>query len=79
MGKIKQPCCIGSADTKALKPICEDGLGCYSVLVANGIAGALPGSAYSRCLVVAHIMTYTSVGDDLPLELIAFEYLQLVI
>jgi hypothetical protein len=44
MGKIKQPCCIGSADTKALKPICEDGLGCYSVLVANGIADALPGS-----------------------------------
>jgi Fe-coproporphyrin III synthase len=41
MGRIKQPCCIGSADTKALKPICEDcGLGCYSVLVANGIAGA---------------------------------------
>lgn len=41
MGRIKQPCCIGSADTKALKPICEDcGLGCYSVLVANGIVGA---------------------------------------
>ena len=39
-GRIKQPCCIGSADAKALKPICEDcGLGCYSVLVANGIVG----------------------------------------
>ncbi|HEY7108319.1 MAG TPA: radical SAM protein [Nitrososphaeraceae archaeon] len=37
-GRLKQPCCIGSADSKALKPICEDcGLGCYSVLVANGI------------------------------------------
>lgn len=41
MGRTKQPCCIGSADSKSLKPICEDcGLGCYSVLVANGIAGA---------------------------------------
>jgi hypothetical protein len=41
MGRVKQPCCIGSADTKASKPICEDcGLGCYSVLVANGISGA---------------------------------------
>jgi Fe-coproporphyrin III synthase len=40
MGKIKQPCCIGSADGKALKPICEDcGLGCYSILVSNGIRG----------------------------------------
>lgn len=40
-GRVKQPCCIGSADTKSLKPICEDcGLGCYSVLVANGITGA---------------------------------------
>ncbi len=41
MGKVKQPCCIGSADGDALKPICEDcGLGCYSVLVAQGIKGA---------------------------------------
>jgi hypothetical protein len=41
MGRVKQPCCIGSADAKSLKPICEDcGLGCYSVLVANGISGA---------------------------------------
>src|SRR5581483_3432823 len=41
MGRIKQPCCIGSADGKSLKPICEDcGLGCYSVLVAQGIRGA---------------------------------------
>jgi MoaA/NifB/PqqE/SkfB family radical SAM enzyme len=40
MGRIKQPCCIGSADSKGLKPICEEcGLGCYSVLVANGIKG----------------------------------------
>jgi Fe-coproporphyrin III synthase len=41
IGRIKKPCCIGSADSKALKPICEDcGLGCYSVLVAQGITGA---------------------------------------
>ena len=41
MGRVKQPCCIGSADADALKPICEDcGLGCYSVLVAQGIKGA---------------------------------------
>jgi MoaA/NifB/PqqE/SkfB family radical SAM enzyme len=40
MGRIKQPCCIGSADNKASKPICEEcGLGCYSVLVASGIKG----------------------------------------
>jgi sulfatase maturation enzyme AslB (radical SAM superfamily) len=42
MGRIKQPCCIGSADSSknASKPICEEcGLGCYSVLVANGIKG----------------------------------------
>ncbi|MFQ5940994.1 MAG: radical SAM protein [Nitrososphaerales archaeon] len=40
MGRVKQPCCIGSADSKALKPICEEcGLGCYSVLVARGITG----------------------------------------
>ncbi len=37
-GKIKQPCCIGSSDSKALKPMCEKcGLGCYSLLVAQGI------------------------------------------
>ena len=41
MGRIKQPCCIGSADSKGLKPICEQcGLGCYSVLVAQGVKGA---------------------------------------
>jgi Fe-coproporphyrin III synthase len=41
MGRVKKPCCIGSADSKALKPICEDcGLGCYSVLVASGITGS---------------------------------------
>jgi len=43
MGRIKQPCCIGSADISskdASKPICEQcGLGCYSVLVAQGITG----------------------------------------
>jgi MoaA/NifB/PqqE/SkfB family radical SAM enzyme len=45
MGRIKQPCCIGSADIgssskNAAKPICEEcGLGCYSVLVAQGITG----------------------------------------
>ncbi len=41
LGRVKQPCCIGSSDTKnGLKPICERcGLGCYSVLVANGIKG----------------------------------------
>ena len=34
MGRVKQPCCIGSVDNKALQPICEDyGLGWYSVLV----------------------------------------------
>ncbi|MFL6396835.1 MAG: hypothetical protein ACJ706_06730 [Nitrososphaeraceae archaeon] len=40
-GKDKAACCIGSADISsknASKPICEQcGLGCYSVLVANGI------------------------------------------
>lgn len=41
MGRVKQPCCIGSADAKSMKPICEDcGLGCYSVLVAQGIRGS---------------------------------------
>jgi MoaA/NifB/PqqE/SkfB family radical SAM enzyme len=40
MGRLKQPCCIGSADAKSMKPICEDcGLGCYSILVAQGIRG----------------------------------------
>jgi Fe-coproporphyrin III synthase len=43
LGRIKQPCCIGSSDTKnGLKPICERcGLGCYSILVANGIKGSI--------------------------------------
>jgi hypothetical protein len=32
MGRIKQPCCIGSAHSKGLKPICEQcGLGCCYV------------------------------------------------
>ena len=40
MGRVKQPCCIGSANSKAMKPICEEcGLGCYSILVAQGIIG----------------------------------------
>jgi sulfatase maturation enzyme AslB (radical SAM superfamily) len=40
MGKVKQPCCIGSADAKSIKPMCEEcGLGCYSILVAQGIKG----------------------------------------
>lgn len=40
-GRVKHPCCIGSADTKSVRPICEDcGLGCYSILVAQGIRGA---------------------------------------
>jgi len=41
MGRVKRPCCIGSANNKAAKPICEEcGLGCYSVLVAQGITGS---------------------------------------
>jgi MoaA/NifB/PqqE/SkfB family radical SAM enzyme len=37
-GMSKQPCCIGSSDSKAIKPICEKcGLGCYSILVAQGL------------------------------------------
>jgi hypothetical protein len=40
MGRVKKPCCIGSANNKGLKPICEQcGLGCYSILVAQGIKG----------------------------------------
>jgi MoaA/NifB/PqqE/SkfB family radical SAM enzyme len=40
LGRVKQPCCIGSADAKSMKPICEEcGLGCYSILVAQGIRG----------------------------------------
>lgn len=40
MGRVKQPCCIGSANSKAMKPMCEEcGLGCYSILVAQGITG----------------------------------------
>jgi Fe-coproporphyrin III synthase len=41
MGRVKQPCCIGSAGRNSAKPICEDcGLGCYSILVTHGIKGA---------------------------------------
>ncbi|VVC06032.1 Coenzyme PQQ synthesis protein E [uncultured archaeon] len=40
MGREKTPCCIGSAEKNSMKPICEEcGLGCYSVLVANGMRG----------------------------------------
>jgi Fe-coproporphyrin III synthase len=39
--RIKQPSCIGSADSKSKKPLCEDcGLGCYSVRVVRGIKGS---------------------------------------
>jgi Fe-coproporphyrin III synthase len=39
-GKREEACCMGSADSKSLKPICADcGLGCYSVLVTNGFTG----------------------------------------
>ncbi|MEM2760457.1 MAG: radical SAM protein [Nitrososphaerales archaeon] len=41
LGRIKRPCCIGSTDSNASKPICEEcGLGCYSMFVAEGIRGA---------------------------------------
>ncbi len=40
MGREKQPCCIGSAESDSMKPICEEcGLGCYSVLIGYGIKG----------------------------------------
>jgi MoaA/NifB/PqqE/SkfB family radical SAM enzyme len=40
MGREKLPCCIGSAEKNAMKPICEDcGLGCYSVFVSYGMKG----------------------------------------
>ncbi|MEO9277871.1 MAG: radical SAM protein [Nitrososphaera sp.] len=40
LGREKQPCCIGSAESKSMKPICEEcGLGCYSVLVGYGMKG----------------------------------------
>lgn len=40
LGREKMPCCIGSAESKSMKPICEDcGLGCYSVLVGYGMKG----------------------------------------
>jgi len=40
LGREKRPCCIGSAEDKSMKPICEDcGLGCYSVLVGYGMKG----------------------------------------
>lgn len=44
MGRLKQPCCIDSAEKSsnknAAKPICEEcGFGCYSVIVVNDIKG----------------------------------------
>lgn len=40
MGREKRPCCIGSADSDSMKPICEEcGFGCYSVLIGYGIKG----------------------------------------
>lgn len=40
MGRVKRPCCIGSANGNAAKPICEEcGIGCYSFLVAQGVKG----------------------------------------
>jgi Fe-coproporphyrin III synthase len=42
MGWIKQPCCMGSADNKGLKPIfeqCGPWVLFYSILVAQGIKG----------------------------------------
>lgn len=40
MGRIKKPCCIGSAQRDASKPICENcGLACYSVFLAQGFKG----------------------------------------
>lgn len=37
-GQTKHPCCIGSSDPNAIKPICEKcGIGCYSILVAQGL------------------------------------------
>ncbi|MDE1842042.1 MAG: radical SAM protein [Thaumarchaeota archaeon] len=40
MGREKRPCCIGSAESSSMKPICEEcGLGCYSVLVGYGMKG----------------------------------------
>lgn len=40
MGREKRPCCIGSAESSSMKPICEEcGLGCYSVLMGYGMKG----------------------------------------
>jgi len=40
MGREKKPCCIGSAEKDSMKPRCEEcGLGCYSVMVSNGMKG----------------------------------------
>lgn len=38
MGRRKSPCCIASADEKAVKPICEDcGITCYATLYTYGV------------------------------------------
>jgi hypothetical protein len=50
MGREKKPRCIGSANSESLKPICEDcELGCYSVLVANGITDEHSSIIVRRC------------------------------
>ncbi|MEM4275394.1 MAG: radical SAM protein [Candidatus Nitrosocaldaceae archaeon] len=41
MGRVKRPCCIGSADTDGIKPICEEcGLSSYAMLYCYGIRNA---------------------------------------
>lgn len=39
MGRVKQPCRIGSADAEHEATLRRGGLGCYSILVARGIRG----------------------------------------
>lgn len=42
MGRVKRPCCIGSYDVNAIKPICEEcGLSIYSSLYSIGIRNSL--------------------------------------
>lgn len=39
LGRVKQPCCIGSGEAESVKPICEKcGLAAYSALLAYGIS-----------------------------------------
>ena len=68
IGRTKQLCCIGSADTKALKPICEDcGLGYYSVQVANGIQGSQSRAFYNCIKVLQLEMIGSSKGQNISL------------